>query len=49
MTPRRALVSGASSGIGRATVRALVGDGWKVVATARRSDRLETLADETRM
>ena len=47
MTPRRALVSGASSGIGRATVRALVGDGWEVVATARRSDRLETLADET--
>ena len=47
MTPRRALVSGASSGIGRATVRALVGDGWEVVATARRSDRLETLAEET--
>ena len=47
MTPRRALVSGASSGIGRATVRALVADGWDVVATARRSDRLETLAEET--
>ena len=47
MTSRRALVSGASSGIGRATVRALVDDGWEVVATARRSDRLETLAEET--
>ena len=47
MTSRRALVSGASSGIGRATVRALVADGWDVVATARRSDRLETLAEET--
>ena len=47
MTSRRALVSGASSGIGRATVRAVVADGWDVVATARRSDRLETLAEET--
>ena len=47
MTSRRALVSGASSGIGRATVRVLVADGWDVVATARRSDRLETLAEET--
>ena len=47
MTSRRALVSGASSGIGRATVRALVADGWDVVATARRSDRLEALFEET--
>ena len=47
MTLRRALVSGASSGIGRATVRALVDDGWEVVATARRSDRLEALFEET--
>ena len=47
MTSRRALVSGASSGIGRATVRVLVADGWDVVATARRTDRLETLAEET--
>ena len=47
MTSRRALVSGASSGIGRATVRALVDDGWEVVATARRSDRLEALFEET--
>ncbi len=47
MTSRRALVSGASSGIGRATVRVLGADGWDVVATARRTDRLETLAEET--
>lgn len=43
---RRAVVTGASSGIGEATVRALRGRGWDVVGVARRADRLEALDAE---
>lgn len=40
-----AIVTGASSGIGRATVQSLVDDGWRVLAVARRGDRLDAVAD----
>lgn len=43
---KRALVTGASSGIGRATASRLAGEGAVVLATARRDEALQELIDE---
>lgn len=47
MTNRKvAVVTGASSGIGRASARALAAKGYEVVCAARRLDRIEEIARE---
>ncbi|KRF21230.1 oxidoreductase [Nocardioides sp. Soil797] len=45
-TRRTAVVTGASSGIGAATARALAAEGHRVICAARRGDRIQALADE---
>ena len=45
-TSRRVVVTGGSTGIGEATARLLAKRGWRVVAVARRRERLEALAEQ---
>lgn len=47
MNVRRVVVTGASSGIGAAAVRLFREHGWDVVGVARRTDRLQSLAEDT--
>jgi len=46
MSTLRAVVTGASSGIGRATAKALAAEGFTVVCAARRAERIASLAEE---
>ena len=43
---RTALITGGTSGIGEAAVRAFVAAGWRVVTTGRRKERLDVLVAE---
>jgi len=43
---KTAVVTGASSGIGKATAQLLSSEGWRLLLVARGAERLEALADE---
>jgi NADP-dependent 3-hydroxy acid dehydrogenase YdfG len=45
-TGRVAVITGAASGIGEATARALAADGYDVALLARRAEHIQALADE---
>ena len=43
---RTAFITGATAGIGAAAARKFASAGWRVIATGRRADRLQDLAEE---
>ena len=43
--PRTILITGATAGFGAAAVRRFLDDGWRVIATGRRAERLQALAE----
>ena len=43
---KKAIVFGATSGIGRALAKLLVDDGYQVLITGRRYERLESICEE---
>lgn len=45
-SPRTALITGATAGFGRAAARRFIDAGWQVIATGRRTERLDALRAE---
>ncbi|MBW0143852.1 SDR family NAD(P)-dependent oxidoreductase [Sphingomicrobium clamense] len=43
---KTAFITGVTAGIGQATAQKLIDDGWRVIGTGRRKDRLDALADK---
>ena len=43
---KTAFITGATAGIGAAAARRFAAEGWRVIATGRRGDRLRALSDE---
>ena len=43
---KTAFITGVTAGIGEATAKKFVGDGWRVIGTGRRVDRLKALGEE---